>query len=476
MDREHMSDQPAESDERLRDSKHSSQLLHGPLGWQIFWLALPVLAEQFLNYTVGLTDVRLSGFISKEATSAVGVGAYVNWLVEILFAVVGTGTSALVARHWGAGERDEASRIARSSLSVAMILGLVSAVLMYVIAPSFTVLLGLNQDLVDIAIRYLRVCSFGYVFSSVCLIGSAALRGAGMMRVPMFVLGIVSLLNVVFSTSLVFGVPALRVPAIGLDGVATGTVLARAMGAGLMLMALGWKKSDLHALPSINALLDVRTMLRVLKIGAPAATDGVLYWLGHVLFVRLIAGIGSGEQANAALAAHTVFVQVEAITYMPAWAWGTAAATLIGQCLGAKLPDRARQGAHRAAMQAASWAAVTTLLFLFGSPWIFEQMHNDPLVGQLGAPALQALCWMEIPLTAAIIYTISVRGAGDTIAPLFINTVCVFGVRLTVGYAGIHWWHAGLYGAWLGMACDVTLRAVVIGCYFRSGRWMKKSV
>lgn len=294
-----------------------------------------------------------------------------------------------------------------------------------------------------------------------------------MMRVPMFVLGLVSVLNVIFSTALVFGVGP--IPEIGLDGVAAGTVLARLVGAGLMLFVLGGR-SDLHAIPSLVALRDFATMWRVLKIGAPAATDGMLYWLGHVLFVRLIAGIGSGEQANTALAAHTVFVQVEAITYMPAWAWGTAAATFIGQCLGAKLPERARSGAHRAAIQAACWASLTTVVFLTASPLIFAAMHDDPLVAQMGAPALQALSWMEIPLVLAIVYTISVRGAGDTFAPLIINTLCVFGVRLTVGYAGTHWWHWGLYGAWLGMATDVTLRAVVIGIYFRSGRWMRMTV
>lgn len=454
------------------ESKTRSHLLDGPIGPQIFWLALPVLAEQFLSYTVGLTDVRLSGFISKEATSAVGVGAYVNWLVDILFAIVGTGTSALVARSWGAGDRQQASRIAQCSLNIALIMGCLAAVLMYALAPTFTVLLGLDQSLVEIAIRYLRICSLGYVFSSVCLVGSAALRGAGMMRVPMFILGLVSVLNVVFSTALVFGASPV-IPAIGLDGVAAGTVIARGVGALLMLVTLGWKQTGLRATPSLEALRDVETLKRVVRIGAPAATDGILYWLGHVLFVNLIAGIGTGTQANVALAAHTVFIQVEAITYMPAWAWGTASATMIGQCLGAQLPDRARQTAHQAAFQAALWACCTMVLFLTASPWIYQHMHGDPQVGALGAPALQALSWMEVPLVLMVVYTISVRGAGDTITPLVINLIGVFGVRLTVGYAAAKWWNGGLYEVWWGMAADVSLRALLMWMYFRSGSWVR---
>ena len=175
-----------------------------------------------------------------------------------------------------------------------------------------------------------------------------------------------------------------------------------------------------------------------------------------MLFLRIIAGLGSGEQANAALAAHIVFIEVEAVTYMPAWAWGTASATLIGQCLGAGLPDRARRGAHLAMAQAALLAACVSVVFYFGSATIYGWMHTDPAVGAVGAPALSALALMEIPLAIAIVYTVSVRGSGDTFAPLVINAACVFGVRLTVGYVCTHFYNGGLLGAWFGMAVDVT--------------------
>ena len=107
---------------------------------------------------------------------------------------------------------------------------------------------------------------------------------------------------------------------------------------------------------------------------------------------------------------------------------------------------------------------------------IYGVMHTDPAVGAVGAPALSALALMEIPLAIAIVYTVSVRGSGDTFAPLVINAACVFGVRLTVGYACTHYFDGGLLGAWFGMAVDVTVRAILISCYFRWGRWSKTVV
>ncbi len=449
-----------------------SRLLYGDLRRQVLWLALPVLAEQLLNYAVGLTDTFLSGRISADATSAVGIGAYVNWLVEIIFAVIGTGTSALVARHWGARERDAANRIASCALALALVLGVLAAAMLYAFAPAFGAALGLKPHVNEVTTRFLRISCIGHLFSSICFIGGSVLRGSGQMRVPMVVLGCVSVLNVILTSTLVFGVKGIT-GGWGVEGIAIGTVIARSFGAALMGVVLATGRTQLKASPSLRALRDWESVKRILLIGTPAACDGLLMWFGHMTFVRIIASLGSNTDENPALAAHMVFIEVEAVTYLPAWAWGTAAATMIGQCLGANMPERARQSAHVAARQVCVLGTLVMLLFYFASGQIYSLMHLDPAVGTLGAPALAALAWMEVPLVIAIVYTASIRGAGDTIAPLLINCACVFGIRLTVGALGAIVLDWGLFGAWLGMAVDVTVRAIVFSIYFRYGRWSR---
>jgi MATE family multidrug resistance protein len=317
---------PSQNDAVCAEASGSShqltQFLTGNPRTTILFLALPVLAEQFLNFLVGFVDTLLSGRISMAATSAIGAAAYVNWLAELIFSLVATGTTALVARHWGAGQKDSASRIATSSISLALGMGVVAAAALYLIAPVFGEFLKLESSSSELLVRYIRLSCFGQAFTSVLLIGSAALRGSGNMRAPMWILGLVSILNVLFSSALAFGVGPL--PAYGMDGIAVGTVAARFAGFVLMLWLLVRGSAGLSAKPTWASITDFAAIGRVLRIGVPAAADSILMWSGHFLFLRVVAGLGTGLKGEAIFAAHIVGIQIEAINYLPAWAWGTA--------------------------------------------------------------------------------------------------------------------------------------------------------
>ena len=479
-----VSDDPASPAESSReqvpcsepiDRPHQlTQFLSGNPRTTILFLALPVLAEQFLNFLVGFVDTLLSGRISIAATSAIGTAAYVNWLAELIFSLVATGTTALVARHWGAGQRDAAGQVAASSISLALGMGAAAAALMYLIAPVFGEFLNLDPSSSALLIRYIRLSCFGYAFASVLLVGSAALRGSGNMRAPMWILGLVSILNVAISSVLAFGAGPL--PAFGMDGIAAGTVAARFAGFVLMLWLLNGRSVNLTARPSWAATMDFATIGRVLRIGIPAAADSLLMWGGHFLFLRVIAGLGTGLAGEAIFAAHVVGIQVEAINYLPAWAWGTAAATMVGQCLGAGRPDRARLGGHEAMLQSCVMATIVMVMFLFGAEFIYELMHEDPAVAVVGVPALRLLALFEIPLSITIVYAVGLRGAGETLRPLLINAFGIFVVRLPIGYwLGIELGY-GLLGAWAAMGADITARAIAIALYFRYGNWDQKGI
>jgi putative MATE family efflux protein len=469
---------PSQNDAVCAEASGSShqltQFLTGNPRTTILFLALPVLAEQFLNFLVGFVDTLLSGRISMAATSAIGAAAYVNWLAELIFSLVATGTTALVARHWGAGQKDSASRIATSSISLALGMGVVAAAALYLIAPVFGEFLKLESSSSELLVRYIRLSCFGQAFTSVLLIGSAALRGSGNMRAPMWILGLVSILNVLFSSALAFGVGPL--PAYGMDGIAVGTVAARFAGFVLMLWLLVRGSAGLSAKPTWASITDFAAIGRVLRIGVPAAADSILMWSGHFLFLRVVAGLGTGLKGEAIFAAHIVGIQIEAINYLPAWAWGTAAATMIGQCLGAGRPDRARLGGHEAMLQSCVMAAIVMVTFYFGAEFIYDLMHEDPAVAVVGVPAIRVLALFEIPLSIVIVYAVGIRGAGETVAPMLINAFGIFLIRLPVGYwLGVEK-ELGLVGAWGAMGADITARAIAITLYFRYGKWDQKGI
>jgi len=479
-----VSDDPASPDaspqndkdcaEATGSSHQLTQFLSGNPRTTILFLALPVLAEQFLNFLVGFVDTFLSGRISMAATSAIGAAAYVNWLAELIFSLVATGTTALVARHWGAGQKDSASQIATSSISLALGMGVAAAAALYVIAPVFGEFLKLESSSSELLVRYIRLSCFGQAFTSVLLIGSAALRGSGNMRAPMWILGMVSILNVLFSSALAFGVGPL--PAYGMDGIAVGTVAARFAGFVLMLWLLVRGSAGLMAKPSWESITDFAAIGRVLRIGVPAAADSILMWGGHFLFLRVVAGLATGLEGEAIFAAHIVGIQIEAINYLPAWAWGTAAATMIGQSLGAGRPDRARLGGHEAMLQSCVMAAIVMVTFFFGAEFIYDLMHEDPAVAVVGVPAIRVLALFEIPLSIVIVYAVGIRGAGETFAPMLINGFGIFLIRLPVGYwLGVEMEY-GLVGAWGAMGVDLTARAIAFALYFRYGKWDQKGI
>lgn len=455
-------------------------LVTGDVRRTVFRLALPVLCEQFLSFLVEFYDTFLSGRIGPEATSAVGLAAYVGWLASILFGMVGIGATALVARHWGAGQHDEANQIANRAMALSVLLGLAAAGAIFALAPLFVAMLAMKAQAAQLLVGYLRLHAAGALVHCVTMIGAAVLRGVGDMRSPMLILGLVSVVNVVASTLLVFGwrmnaVVPFEIPGLEVYGIVAGTIVARTVGALIMLAALARGLSGLKLLRR-ELRIRGRQVGRILRVGTPAALDGLLMWTGHFTFLMIVARLDLGGRQSATFAAHIVGVQLEAMTYLPAIAWGAAAATMIGQALGAGRPDRAIQAGHEAVRQCSVLAALTMVGFLFGADALYRLMHRDPAVGAIGAGPFRMVALSEIPLVMSIVYVAALRGAGDTRFPMFATAVGVFGVRLPVAYVCGIMLRWGLWGAWLGMCLDIVTRAALMSFRFARGRWIATRV
>jgi putative MATE family efflux protein len=446
---------------------------------RVLALAIPALGEQSLNFCVSLFDTWLAGRVSTAEhgvgvfTTTVGIAAYISWLATLVFSLVGTGTTALVARARGAGDFEQANRFANRSLTLVGGLALIVYAILFVLAPSYADMQQLKGEAWHIAVRFLRTDAFGHIFFSYCLIGSAALRGTGDMRTPMYVLGFVNVFNMIAASALVFGWGPLE--PWGIDGIVAATVSARICGGLLMLGVLCRGVHDLklrldYLVPQLD---DVR---RILQVGIPAAIDGILMWCGQWMFLMIIARLGDGKQEQAFTAAHMIGMEAEALTYLPATAWGYAAATLVGQSLGAGDPLRAKRLGNEAARHCIFVAVTGALVYLLGAQLIYGVMTTEPAVRAIGIPALRFLSWYQIPLAVMVVYVHALRGAGDTRAVMVINVVGVIAIRLPVAYFLGIVCSAGLIGAWSGMCVDVVLRMIAATLYFRRGPWARTVV
>ena len=447
--------------------RERSAVLTGPVGRGVLVLALPVLVEQLLSFGVGMVDTYLAS-MSTDATTAVGSAAYVGWLASLIMSFVGTGTTALVARHWGAGERDAANLIANRSMAMAACMGLLVFVFVFFAAPAFAVLQSMEGETYRIVVRYLRLDGLGLIFASITLVGAAALRGAGDMRTPMKILGIVNVLNIIVSATLVYGLGP--IPAMGIDGIVTGTVIARTCGGLLMIRALAGGTSGLK-LHRHEIHLKGSEVARIMRIGLPAAAEGIVMWTGNLLFLMIISRLSREGFSKPFYAAHIIGIRVEALTYLPAVAWGHAAATMVGQALGAGDAPRARRAGQMAVLQCTLLAVGLMAFYYFGADWIYALMTQDATVRKIGVPAFQFMALFQVPLVLSIVYVLALHGAGETRYPLIFTFIGVIFIRVPLGYLCGIVLEGGLIGAWVGMNVDVTVRAILLFARFRWGNW-----
>ncbi|MCH8851838.1 MAG: MATE family efflux transporter [Planctomycetes bacterium] len=445
------------------------------VGLAIVALALPVLGEQFCNILVGLVDTFLAGrFLDKEAITAVGIASYVSWLATMLSGFIGVGSTALVARAVGAGDSAQANRLANQSMGLAGFLGFAMMVGLLILSTFLPRMLGLPSEAAGMTAQYLRIDAFGQFLYAYMLIGAACLRGAGDTRTPMLIMIGVNFVNVVVSVTLCLGLGPF--PALGVIGIAAGTVAARSLGGVVMLIVL-YKGQTALKLNLPQMAFDRKIARRIVNIGGPAGLDAALMWTGHFIFLGFLMKVDADAEIGlAASAAHMIGVRIESFSYLPAMAWGIAAATLVGQALGAGDPQRARRIGHLAVLQLAPYALVVTGLYYFCAEFIYSFATGDRMVQDQGVPALRLVAFAQPSLICMIIYVSALRGAGDTRFPMLMNVLGIFCVRIPLAYTFGVVLKGGLFGAWIGMTSDLIFRSLLAAARFKWGKWTGKEI
>lgn len=466
-------ERPPRLNHHQRASTRRADITSGPITKTLFFLALPVFAEQILNTLVGLVDTYLAGRISATATSAVGLGAYVSWLASMLMMLVGTGAAALVARYEGRGEHEKANHFANQAITLGWVMGVAIFVLVYEMAPWFARYCRMTGEAFFITVNYLRMDAVGYLAMSVTIVGCAALRGVGNMRTPMTIYAIINVVNAVVSFALVYGWGP--IPAVGVNGIVGGTVIARVLG-GLVVvgMLIHGRRGIEISWPDLPLVW--KSSWRILRIGLPAAADGAIMWTGHFCFLAIITRLAAPPLGESLFAAHVIAMRVEAFSYLPALAWGAASATMIGQALGGGDARRAVHCGHAGVFQCVLLSLFMATCFYLGAQFIFEGMSRDPAVRAAGVGPFRYLALVQPLLVASIVYIASLRGAGDTRFPLLITIVGTLLIRLPVGYYFGIVRGGGLLGAWMGMFSDIAWRAIASAWRYTGAAWVRTRV
>jgi putative MATE family efflux protein len=475
---------PAEADEATAATAQHLDLRRSTW-YLVLVLAVPALLQQMLVLAVSLSDRWLAGHAhapdpdEQIALQAAQTTAnYLAWFISSYTVLVSVGSTALVAHAIGAGDRRSAIHVTNQSLLLAFVLGLGGSILALLGLPSLIELLQLQGATARFAIAYLQPLFALLVFQVIEAAGIACLVGAGDTMTGLWVRAGVAVFNVPLAWGFFHGVGPL--PPLGFVGIALGTAVSNVLGATAVTTVLLRGRAGLR-LDWRQLWPDLPMVRRLLRISVPAGVDSLSVAVGQLWFLSII-----NHLSDAAKAAHGIALQWEALGYLSGGAFGTAAMTLVGQNLGAKNPRRAaRSGWTALALGGTLMTVMGAVFFVLAAPmfrFFCPDEGQQPIIEE-GVPVLRLIAFAMPALASCIIFTSSLRGAGDTRVPVLFTWFGFFVLRIPLAYLltrpeidlgllGVcRGLDLGLRGAWLAMFADLLVRGVFFLARFAGGRW-----
>lgn len=449
--------------ERFRRKR---DLTIGSISKNLWILALPMIITNIFESAFNLVDMFWVGKLGPEALAAVSMSGMVLMVVFFLLIGMGMGTIAIIARYIGAKNVEGANNVATQFLILATFLSVVLGIIGYFLSPYILSALGANPTVLSLGTSYIQILLSCVVVMVYAFFISAILQGAGDAFTPMIILGIATLINLVLDPFLIFGWGPF--PVMGVNGAAWASVIGRAFASMLALYIIFSGRSHIKVRFKKP---DFSIMWRILKIGIPASTQNVLRGLMGVIMITVVAGFGT-----TAVAAYGVCIRLIMIVMMPGFAIAASAATLVGQNLGGKNPDRSKQSAWIAFYFYGGFMIFMSVMFVSFAPQLIGLFSSNTSVIEIGSDFLRIYSLGFIFIAFGLIFSRSLAGAGDTIAPLIIVFISLWVIQIPLAFYLAYKTSFGVSGVWYAMLLATFLQGILSLGWFQTGRWKHKKV
>jgi len=443
---------------------------------QVWALAWPSVMTMLLQTFNSLMDVFFVGHLPNPAAAlaATGVGGNVMFLLISLAMGVSVATTALVARFTGAKEPEQAALATGQSITLSFILALFFGTIVYVgRGPMIALMLDAhrNPEAAVLCVQFLSYALLCAIPLFVMNTLQGAFRGLGDTRTPLLITCVTIAIHISGNALLIHG--RFGLPAMGVGGAGTALASSVWVGCGLYLYAL-LRFSPLRGiLHSVHLRLTREWAARILKIGVPAALQGLIRSLGMMSFNVLLAQ--TLEKASG-VAAMQIGLRAEGIAFMPGFGYSVATSALVGQSLGAKDIPRAERYAWAASVQCVSVMSFMAILFFCLARPLTHLFTEDPLVLHLGTDYLRINAFSEPFLGISMVLIGALQGAGDTIRPTWLTFITLWLVRLPLGYLLMFTLHQNTHGAWVAICLTTIVGGFLNYGLFRAGTWKKIKV
>jgi putative MATE family efflux protein len=437
----------------------------------ILELSLPSVAESLLTTMIYMVDTIFIGWLDDPAAlAAVGLSSTLMWAADGLFRAISISASAIVARSWGRKNFSEARRIAGQSLILSVLVAMLLMALLVPVARLFLQVMGGEPEVVQRGTEYVRIILASSAISYPLTIATSIMRATGDTRKPMYITGLMNVLNAISAALLIFGPGPF--PRLELRGAALSTSLARAAGGVAALGFLFTSKTPIGLRLRHLGKWDWHLIWRIVRIALPNVGETIVSRLGFMLYTRILASLGT-----VALAAHQIALRVESLAFMPGWGLATAAAALVGQALGAQEVEVAEKGIRRTLVIGNGMMALVGATFVTSASAIVRVFGVRDAALLASAAALVRISALELyGLCSVMILAGCLRGAGDTRTPMIVTLAGTILFRVPITYLFALALDGGLRGVWLATAVDWSMRALIMCVLYMRGRWKTVAV
>lgn len=450
---------------RLALSSHEHDFTRGSLASGMLLLAVPMVLEPLMESLFMLADALFVGRLGPNALAVLGL---TEALVVLVFTVgmgLGIPATTMVAQRIGRGDREGAERAAVQANGVALLASLPLGAAGALFAPQLLSLMGASTEVIALGTPYARITLASAPVIVLLFVNAAVLRGAGDAASALWALWLANGLNIVLDPLFIFGLGA--VPGLGVTGAAVATLIGRSAGVVYLLWRLTRGSPRLRVRPA-QLRLDPPLMRELWRLAVGGMGQLIVETTSWVLLARIVAQSGS-----VALAGYTVALRILLFALMPAWGLSGAAATLVGQNLGAGQPERARRAVVVTGVANAVFLGSVTVVCLLLSEPMVRLFTDDPVAVRLGAEGVRIVGLGYVFYAWGMVLNQALNGAGDTRTPFRLNVLCFWGFKLPLA-----WFLStriestlGTLGVFIAVAVAYSLNALLVGAAFRRANW-----
>ncbi|MCV9388017.1 MATE family efflux transporter [Reichenbachiella ulvae] len=435
----------------------------GSINKAIFLLSVPMVLEMIMEALFAVVDVYFVGKVSVDAVATVGLTESVMMIVYSIAIGLSMAATAVVSRRVGEKEYKRAGDAAFQAIAIAAVLSIVISIVGIVYAEDILRLMGGSEKLIANGFGYTRVMLGGNLCIMLLFLINAIYRGAGDASMAMRSLWIANGFNIILDPIFIFGLGP--VPAFGVEGAAIATTIGRSLGVFYQLFGLLGGERIIQ-LGVDNIRLRWSTVKNIFGIAMGGMGQFLIESASWLFLVRIISEFGS-----AALAGYTIAFRIIIFTILPSWGMANAAATLVGQNLGAKKPDRAERSVWITAHLNTGFLFCVSVLFFIMAPEFVAIFTTDAVAVEHGSLALRIICVGYITFAYGMVISQGFNGAGDTKTPTIMNVLFFWLIQIPLAYFLAIYMDFGFPGAIVSVSVAFGLHAMACIYWFRKGKW-----